>query len=167
MPVIPAINKGACVGVLYKNKNGQLRVHNGKLAQKEASTSAQVVIRHVGNAVTMKTENLTLSRANVLAILKTPNFTPPCSPKKGFIEAGACIAVQFKVGTKTDVKNGKLLYGINKNGTVTCRINPNNPPPTIVYAHYNLVSQGNGHQEFVAQIVTRKNVTKVKRVTLE
>ncbi|WP_143762537.1 MULTISPECIES: hypothetical protein [unclassified Cohnella] len=36
-----------------------------------------------------------------------------------------------------------------------------------MYAHYNIVSQGSGHIEFVSQIVTRSNVVKAKRMTLQ
>ncbi len=155
------------MGVLYKDNKGELKVHNGKLAQKEPSNSTNVVLRHVGNAKTMKIENLSIPRKNVLSIQKTPDYSSPCKAKAGLIESGACVAVKFKTGSNTfDVKNGKLLYGIQNDGKVTCLINPNNPPSTIVYAHYNITSQGNGHQSFVPQVVTRKNVTEVKRVTL-
>lgn len=167
MPVIPSINKGACVGVLYKNNKGILKVHNGKLTQKEPSHSANVVLKHVGNPKTMKIDNFSIPRKNVLSILKTPDYSPPCTTKPGLIEAGACVAVKFKTGPNTfDVKNGRFLYGITSDGKVSCLINPKKPPSTIVYAHYNIVSQGSGHQSFVSQIVTRKNVTEVKRVVL-
>lgn len=110
----------------------------------------------------MKIDNFSISRANVLSIMKTPSYNPSCGVKPGFIEAGACIAVKFRKGNHSfDVKNGRLLYGINGNGKVVCPVDPKNPPSTIVYAHYNII-----HQSLVPQIVTRKNVTEVKRVVL-
>lgn len=167
MAVIPSINKGACVGVLYRDGKGVLKVHNGKLTSKEPGTSTNVVIRHIGNAKTMKTENFSIPRKNILSIQKTPDYAPPCQAKKGLIESGACVAVKFKTGTNTfDVKNGKLLYGLAGSGKAVCPIDPGKPPNTIVYAHYNIVTQGNGHIDFVSQIVTRKGVIEVKRVTL-
>lgn len=175
------INRGACVGVLYQTKNGDIKVHNGKITTAVDSNNLPSTFRivHVGNPKTMKQEILTFSDNGPLyplAVQKTPDISPAqcrnLSRISGYIESGACIAVRFPTGNPSkpvDVKNGRLLYAVDKSGKVLCRV-PTDPTKLksiqkVVYEHMNIVTK-QGVPSFVPQTRERTGVTAIVRVTL-
>lgn len=178
---IPPVN--SCVGVLYLvNGTGVPQVHNGKLLQ---NLSNSIVVQHftreMGKKGPMKPERLTFFKTKpknppkrwflLLDVKKTPNFNPlfcQIIPSKGsVIGSGACIGVRFKTtntNTGEDVKNGKFLYTVNKNGKKTCTVDTSKPfPERIVYMHWNWSRRGAKGAVLVPETTSRNNLLEVRR----
>jgi hypothetical protein len=173
----------SCVGVLYLvNGKGVPQVHNGKLLKNLNNT---IVVQHFTRSSTkkgpMKPELLTFFKSKpknppkkwflLLDVRRTPNFDPLfCSvtPSKGtVIGSGACIGVRFKTSTTQtgeDVKNGKFVYAVDKNGKRLCTIDTKKTlPERIVYMHWNWSKKGAKDAILVPETTSRSNILEVRR----
>ncbi len=173
----------SCVGVLYLvNGKGAPQVHNGRLLQ---NLSNRIIVQHFtrksNKTGPMIPELLTFYKSKpknppkrwflLVDVRRTPNFNPLfCSviqSKGTVIGSGACIGVRFKTSstpTGEDVKNGKFLYAVDKNGKKMCTIDTTKPlPKRIVYMHWNWSIKGAQGAVLVPETSSRENLLEVRR----
>lgn len=159
---MPIIHAGSCVGVFYRDAQGGLQVHNGRLRGAHYGATfvpyvdttvrpTAVYIAHwlYSSAQQATREEMARRITRIDSVHLTPdlptNHPYYCAnfrhiPRDSRILPGDCVGVWYRMANGTnDMKNGRYLYWIDFQGRRHCVLHPTDTPAYVIYYHWNIV----------------------------